>query len=494
MSVQPVSRPTSPSSRVKSWLFLSLAIALSLAIFALQVGSPLCFAPLVAFAALQVFPKLGERADQQIFLGFLTLCFFVDDISQVAWGREVDTWTEQMGILLFQSFGLTGIEYFALGMSVFVWVTRRPDQHQRWFRLGLGRLLGVGIAIFAASFFAGLYGMLTGSTPNTFFVQIRFLHNLVLWTFLGFVLIRDIDFALRVLYLITALVIAKSLQAIYVYFDNLAVFREAEYLIDHYFSAFSVMAMVVLGYTALRARSILWWPPIALALGSILVAYILNDRRTSYVGVGLAGMLVPFLMPHGWIRQRLPMVVGLGVLAVLYIGGTWNLPAPIGFIGATVRSFGQETGTEGPSYRDLENANLMFAISENPTMGLGYGREFEEKYKMPDISFVYPRYRMVPHNLFLAGWAYGGPITIAATSLVFVCMIWLAGRLMRGGYSPDVWFFGLVSLFYALQYFSYTFGDIGLQINRNQMMAGVLLGGCYRLLVEHQVARGDDAN
>ena len=95
---------------------------------------------------------------------------------------------------------------------------------------------------------------------------------------------------------------------------------------------------------------------------------------------------MPFLMPKGWVRQRLPLFLGLGLLGALYVGGTWNMPAPIGFVGSTVRSFGQETGTEGPSYRDLENANLLFAISENPTMGLGYGREFDEKYKMPDIS------------------------------------------------------------------------------------------------------------
>ena len=217
----------------------------------------------------------------------------------------------------------------------------------------------------------------------------------------------------------------------------------------------------------------------------VLGAYVLNDRRTSYVGFLLAGILVPLLMPKGWVRQRLSTLVPLALLGLLYVGATWNMPAPLGFVGATIQSFGKETGNLGPSYRDLENANLLRDIAENPTTGLGYGREFTENYLMPDISFIYKRYRMVPHNLFLASWTFGGPLNAAATSLLFVVMIWLSGRLMREGQDPSLWFFGLASLFYGLQYFSYVFGDIGLQVSRNQMLAGIMLGGCCRLLHEY---------
>ncbi len=461
---------------------LAIAIALSLGIFANQPGSPLALLPLVAYAALQILPRLGERADQRIFLGFIVLCFFVDDISQVSWGRDVDTFTEQLGIILFQSFGLTGMEYFAIAFSLFLWIARPPRQRAMWMQMGLKSVLGVGIAIFIASIIAGLYGLSSGATVQTLFIQIRFLHIMVFWTFVGFVIFRDREFAAQFLFVLTILVIMKSMQALFVYATNREIFKEAEYLIDHYFSAFSIMALVALARYAYRCRSLPLLLGQLLAALIVMAAYILNDRRTSYVGAGLAASLVPFLMPRGWLRQRLPVFAALGLLGALYVGGTWNLPAPIGFVGATIRSFGQETGSEGPSYRDLENANLMKAFADNPLTGLGYGREFTEVFKMPDISFVYDRYRMLPHNLFLASWAFGGPLTIAATSLVFISMIWLSGRLMREGQDATLWFFGLVSLFYALQYFSYTFGDIGLQINRNQMMGGLLLGGCYRLL------------
>jgi hypothetical protein len=32
-----------------------------------------------------------------------------------------------------------------------------------------------------------------------------------------------------------------------------------------------------------------------------------------------------------------------------------------------------------------------------------------------------------------------------------------------------------------MQFFSYVFGDIGLTVNKNQLLGGLFFGGCYRL-------------
>jgi hypothetical protein len=160
---------------------------------------------------------------------------------------------------------------------------------------------------------------------------------------------------------------------------------------------------------------------------------------------------------------------------------TWNMPLPLGFIGETYRSFGNETGTGEPSYRDLENANLINAVTQSPVTGIGYGKEFDEVFPMPDISYVYERYKMIPHNLFLASWAFGGPLTISALSLLFATMIAFSGRLLKVSKEPILFLLGIVSLFYFLQYLTYTFGDLGFQIQRNQMLGGLLLGACFRI-------------
>jgi hypothetical protein len=230
---------------------------------------------------------------------------------------------------------------------------------------------------------------------------------------------------------------------------------------------------------------------IVASMAAIAAAYLLNDRRTSYVAVVIAAAMVPAFVPFSRLKRYIPKLTAAGLAVVIFTAATWNLPPPLGFIGSTYRSFGNEEGDSGgPSYRDLENANLLNAVAHEPVTGIGYGKEFDEVYPMPDISTVYERYRMIPHNLFLASWAFGGPLTIATTSLVFIFMIALAGQVISKGLRSPYFFFGLAALFYFLQYLSYTFGDLGLQIPRNQMLAGLLAGGCYRILKEGQAKEG----
>ncbi|MDQ3234556.1 MAG: hypothetical protein M3Q07_22360, partial [Pseudobdellovibrionaceae bacterium] len=93
----------------------------------------------------------------------------------------------------------------------------------------------------------------------------------------------------------------------------------------------------------------------------------------------------------------------------------------------------------------------------------------------------YPRYKMIPHNNLLAAWCYGGPLTIAGLSLVFLFMFAMAGRLVFDEDMAGYRYIGIFSLFYFVQFFSYVFGDIGLQVSKNQLLGGLLLGGCYRL-------------
>jgi hypothetical protein len=169
---------------------------------------------------------------------------------------------------------------------------------------------------------------------------------------------------------------------------------------------------------------------------------------------------------------------------------TWTLPAPFGLVGSLYRSFGQETGDGGPSYRDLENANMFREISLAPLTGLGFGKEFDEVYPLPKISHVYPRYKMIPHNQLLFAWSYGGPLTVASLSLLFVTMIALAGRLIFDEDMVGYRYLGIFSLFFFIQFFSYVFGDLGLQSNRNLLLGGVLMGGCFRLLMERKMELG----
>ncbi|MBC7659022.1 MAG: hypothetical protein H7249_04875 [Chitinophagaceae bacterium] len=474
-------------SSTSSLKLLLLCCFLSAGIFMMTKGSPVSLLPIGLYTlgiVLSVALK-RPRPDQDILLGFLILSFFVDDISEVAWGRTVDTWTEEAGALLFKSYGLTGMEVFAIVMAACLALSQFPRLFRDWYRIGLLNVTTVGFGVFIASLIAGVFGVFDGGKVNTMFIQIRFLHCLPLWVFIGFVVWRDRDFSNKALKWSTIMLVLKSIQAVFVYYTHYELYKQhEEYLVDHYFSGFAVIALVVLLMTLIRDKRFIMRLLCLASISFVSLAYLFNDRRTSYVGLAFALALLPVLMPFRIIR-RFAIRGTLAIAgAVLFTMITWHMPAPLGFIGNLYRSFGTETGYEEPSYRDLENANLLHAVTSRPMTGIGYGKEFDEVFPMPDISYVYERYRMIPHNLFLASWAFGGPLTIAALSLLFAAMIATAGKLFQKAREPDLLLLGLVSLFYFLQYLTYTFGDLGFQIQRNQMMAGLLFGACFRIQAE----------
>lgn len=456
--------------------------ALAGVLYFLTKGNPLCLTPIFLVPAGLFAAKVVKRdkPDQDILLAFIVLSFFVDDISQVAWGRSVDTITEALGALVFKSFGITGMEAFIIIFAAWIVFVQGPKHFREWYRLGFFTVALVGFGVFVTSLLAGVFGTSNGGVIKTMFIQIRFLHALPLWVMIGFVVWRDPEFTAKALRWITIMIALKSFQAVFVYLSNRGSYAGAEYLVDHYYSGFAVIGVIGLAYYFWVEKS---FKIKALCVASVMaigIAYVLNDRRTSIVGVAFAVAIVPTLLPFQVLWRYASRVLALIVLLIGFTIATWNMPPPLGIIGSTYRSFGSETGVAEPSYRDLENANLFNAVAQAPTTGLGYGQEFEEIFPLPDISTVYDRYRMIPHNSFLATWAYGGPATIAALSLLFAFMIASAGALLRRTDSPINLLLGLMSLFFFMQYLTYTFGDLGFQIMRNQMIAGLFLGACFR--------------
>ena len=475
----------------KDMIALLLAIGLSLLLFFFlkQPMVSLSPLPILLVAVWIIFPKLGPRSDQAIFLGFFILCFFIDDVAFAPWGT-VNTFTKEMGIILFQSFGLTGIEVFAISFAILCFIITSREEHRRWIRLGIRPFLLIASLVFFSALIATGFGLITGGSLVTSLIQIRFMYLFPIWAFIGFVVLRDESYFRKIFFWLTMLMVFKSLQLIFNYMLNREVYAEAEYIYEHYFSAYLTVAMLQLLYWMWRRPEGLVKLICLLAFALSMLAYILDARRTSYVGIPFAIAILLFFLPKTFMRVYGRWIVTTVVFSGVITAATWNLPAPFGLVGSLYRSFGQETGSGEPSYRDLENANLFREVSMAPLTGLGFGKEFDEVYPLPSISHVYPRYKMIPHNQLLFAWSYGGPLTVASLSLLFVTMIALAGRLIYDEDMVGYRYLGIFCLFFFVQFFSYVFGDLGLQSNRNLLLGGLLMGGCFRLLMERKMELG----
>ncbi len=458
-------------------LVFILALSLSLFMFWRESLLPLSPLPLLAVAGWVILPRLGSRSDQVILLAFFILCFFIDDIALAPW-NDLDSITKDMGSLLFRSFGITGFEAFTMGFCLLCVIITRHEEKKAWLAQGLLPLLLIASLVLTMALVGSLYGIVTGGAPETALIQIRVFYLLPLWTFIGFVVMRDEQFFRKIFFWLTVLIVFKSIQAIFIWITNRGALTEMEYIYEHYFSAYQVVVMLHLLQYAWRRPEGIVKVTCILALGATLIAYVLNDRRTSYVAIVFAIVALLFFLPQSFMKRYGRMIIATSLTFGSFTLVTWNLPFSVGSL---YRSFGAETGQEGPSYRDLENANMLREVSKAPLTGMGYGKEFEEYYPMPSVASKYPRYKMIPHNALLSAWCYGGPLTIAGVSLIFLFMFGLSGRLIYDEHMAGYRYIGIFCLFYFMQFFSYVFGDIGLTVNKNQLLGGLFLGGCYRL-------------
>jgi hypothetical protein len=458
-------------------LVFIVALAVSLGLFMRESLLPFSPLPLLAVVAWIIMPRLGSRSDQLIFLGFFILAFFTDDRAQEPW-NAIGSITEDLGYILFHSFGLAGIEVFAIGFALLCVIITKREEKLAWLRLGLVPLMLVASAVFTTALVGVLFGVGTGGELATALIQIRLFYLLPLWTFIGFVVMRDQEFFRKIFFWLTMLVVVKSFQALFIWLTNRGELADMEYLYEHYFSAYQVVAMLHLLQYAWRRPEFLAKAASIMGLLVTVVVYALNNRRTSYVGIPFALIALPFFLPRSFMKRYGRMIITASLAAGTLTLVTW--PLPVG-VGALYRSFGAETGQIGPSYRDLENANMLREVSQAPLTGMGYGKEFEEVYPMPSVADKYPRYKMIPHNALLSSWCYGGPLTIAGVSLVFLLMFGLAGRLIYDEHMVGYRYIGIFCLFYFMQLFSYVFGDIGLTVHKNQLLGGLFLGGCYRI-------------
>jgi hypothetical protein len=205
-----------------------------------------------------------------------------------------------------------------------------------------------------------------------------------------------------------------------------------EYLIDHASSGFLALALGYAGFQAFtqreNTRRLLAY---GAAFALILWPYILNDRRTSFVGLMAALLLVPFILPKA-IRLRLRSTFRLAVLAVVVLGSY-----KVVFSKAPANLGQQEQGGEvvdigNLDYRQIENYNLMIGVIERPLLGLGFGTRFPQAVPLPDISFSFELFDAIPHNTLLYLWTFAGPFGISALMTASCFMMLVLSRVGLG--------------------------------------------------------------
>lgn len=202
---------------------------------------------------------------------------------------------------------------------------------------------------------------------------------------------------------------------------------------------------------------------VALIVPVILWGIVANNRRMAWVELGASLVALYFVTRMTPLKRRIGQaVVVMSPVIVLYIAVGWNRPTGVFAPVRTVRSVVDSQADTSTLWRDLENYNLYLTIRENPILGTGFGHEYVEAVKLPDISTGYSLYRYAPHNSVLGLFAYCGPFGFAALWMLIPLGIYFALRNYRVAATARDRTAALTTVGILIAYVVHCYGDMGL--------------------------------
>ena len=154
-------------------LFSLFCAILSGLIFWLLKGSSLAFVPLLAAGLLVIYPLAAMAGGGVLLVGLCLWALLIDDVSQVAWGRQYEAITEILGKTLYESVGISGLEALAILFSLSAIIKLLHENHRGRLQGGLS-LTVIMSSFFLASLVALVVGLAAGGDLNTHFIQTRF--------------------------------------------------------------------------------------------------------------------------------------------------------------------------------------------------------------------------------------------------------------------------------------------------------------------------------
>jgi hypothetical protein len=207
-----------------------------------------------------------------------------------------------------------------------------------------------------------------------------------------------------------------------------------EWCTNHSDTVLFVTALVVLFAHALEQRK----SKVSLrnaAVGLvILLGIVLNNRRVAFISLGIAPLVIYFVLDPSRRKRRVTLVLGLLVplvAAYVLVGSEIASASPLLKPAKAIVSILEQSDNSALS-RDIENDNLVYTLHGSPLFGNGFGHEYNFAPEHPpvDLSETFQNYRLIAHNGVLWAWALGGFVGFTALWLIYP----ITGTLAIRGY------------------------------------------------------------
>ena len=342
-------------------------------------------------------------------------------------------------------------------------------------------ILVIALSLPIVAGFSLALGVLRGNDLGLGITQTRLLPTFTAWCLISYFLARRPENIRHMFRIVLYGALWKATMGIYVYFVVYgATLGPFEYLIDHLSSLLLATALLMLVTRPIFFPNLSKTQLILSALMFVWIAipYVLNDRRASFLGLGLALVLLP-LVVHRLTLFDLRRRFGYFLLpaALLALAGIALFIAASSDLRMMLQNVLSGSGGDNqPSYRALEDYNLLHGVQFSPFLGLGFGSRYPIMVYLPDISGVFELFDAIPHNQVLYLWTFCGPLGMTALGLVMSLSIQAAVRVCRQqalGLRP---YLGFLCFATIVGWFVYIFFDMGLLTTSALVLAGSFIG------------------
>jgi len=221
-----------------------------------------------------------------------------------------------------------------------------------------------------------------------------------------------------------------------------------------------VLALMVVLFNERVHRKQRWLYVLVMAI--VAIGMVVNNRRLAWVTFTGALVAIAAISPWTSLKRRIARaLLVLAPLLFLYVSAGWNSQAGIFKPAQIVRSIVDSKSDSSSQWRDMENQNLQTNITMHPWFGVGYGHEYIEFTKLPDVSASYPQFRYIPHNSVLATWAFAGVFGFTGLWTMLVVLIFLAVRSYHRTAIPSERAAAMICVVAVIAYMNQVYGDIG---------------------------------
>ncbi len=463
-------------------------------------GSPvLAFAP--TFAVIVVYLVWTQPMRRTLMPVVFAQCFFFEP-NVVLGGIPVASgplWSNFIGpgyyLLNLYLNKIIGIGFLSLSLQELIYILLfalmlirivRGQTLDSEGRVKMANVLFVFLALEVAAVVAlEVYGIARGGNFRSTLFQIRNFVWLPLQTAVFAYALRDTRDFRRLAIVITAATMLKAACGTYFYVkDGLGNNYTPDFITGHTDTVLYVAVLFLWVAAWMHQRSSWQRHLLTVVLFAwFFTAIILNDRRLAW-----ASLVGSFLAFYPLIRGRQKRRVNIGLICaapflVLYFVIASKVST--GIFGPGAEMLGMSNVEDTSSlWRVLENQNLVWNLRMHRIFGSGFGHEWIEFIRLPDISGAFEQYRLVAHNSLLWILGISGVFGFTLLWLPLVVGVFLATRSYHAAQTPLHRTAAATVIAVTVCYVNQAWGDIGLGAPLATLLMAIALALAAKLSTE----------